>query len=175
VSPKGLRDSTLDPARESSRPPLDLHIRRGRPDDEPFIRDLAGEVFSVYGDYRPLLPKWFRVPGVETFVGEHDCLPLGYVMIAFFQDGPSLVGDVLAIAVAPGHQRQGIGRALLHHAIDVCEAATGPGGVHAIRLSVAATNAPARHLFLSCGFRELDGDFGVYDGVQKALHMERLL
>jgi len=150
-----------------------VRVRNATPEDEGFVRDLAGEVFAPFGDYRPLLPKWFRISGVLTFVAEHDGTRTGYVMLAFFRDGENLVGDVLAIAVVPEFQNQGIGRTLLEHVIDVCEEMAERSAVTAIRLSVAATNDRARHLFGSCGFREVPGEFGSYEGGQKALHMER--
>lgn len=137
------------------------------------MRDLAGEVFAIFGDYRPLLPRWFRAPGVLTYVSEGKEGRTGYVMLAFFREEGRLVGDVLAIAVGPDFQNRGIGRLLLQHAISVCEQMAEHTGVSAVRLSVAATNARARHLFASCGFCEVAGDFGTYQGGQRALHMER--
>ncbi len=150
-----------------------MRIRGAKPDDEAFVREIAGEVFSPYGDYRPLLPKWFNVPGVLTFISEDDRARTGYVMVAFFRENDLLVGDVLAIAVVPEMQDRGIGRVLLEHAVLVCEQASEHSPVRAIRLSVAHTNVRARHLFESCGFALVDGDFGTYEGGQTALHMER--
>ena len=150
-----------------------MRIRSAIPEDESFVRELAGEVFSPYGDYRPLLPKWFRVPGVLTFISESNACPRARLMLAFFNEGGALVGDVLALAVRPEFQRQGIGRTLLQHAFLTCEQVTERTPVRAVRLSVAASNAPARALFASAGFVELAGDFGTYEGGQKALHMER--
>ena len=137
------------------------------------MREVAGEVFSAYGDYRPLLPKWFNVPGVMTFICEDDRATTGYVMVGFFREKEHLVGDVLAIAVVPELQNRGIGRMLLEHAVLVCEQTSEHSPVRAIRLSVAHTNVRARHLFESCGFALVEGDFGTYEGGQTALHMER--
>jgi ribosomal protein S18 acetylase RimI-like enzyme len=150
-----------------------MRIRTAKMEDEVFVREIAGEVFSLYGDYRPLLPKWFRVPGVMTFISEEDRGRTGYVMLAFFREKSHLVGDVLAIAVAPEAQNRGIGRMLLQHAVLVCEQASEHSPVNSVRLSVAHTNARARHLFESCGFALVQGDFGTYEGGQTALHMER--
>ncbi|MGI5864145.1 MAG: GNAT family N-acetyltransferase [Myxococcales bacterium] len=151
-----------------------MRIRSATAQDEGFVRDLAGEVFAPFGNYRPLLPKWFRTPGVLTFVSELGDERTGYVMLAFFEEGPSqMVADVLAIAVAPAFQGRGIGRMLLQHAVKVSEEAAERFCIRAIRLSVANTNFRARALFLSSGFVDLPGDFGTYEGGQKALHMER--
>ena len=55
---------------------------------------------------------------------------------------------VLEIATHPQHQRQGLGRALLQHAIRVAIAA----GLDAVQLQVTLDN-PARHLYESLGFQ----------------------
>jgi len=148
-------------------------VRNATLDDLDFVTEIAGEVFTLYGDYRTLLPKWFRTSGVMTSVSEADGVRTGYVMIAFFADGKALVGDLLAIAVAPQHQGRGIGRMLMQHAVTVCEQVAEHTPVRALRLSVADTNSRAQSLFTSFGFKRLNGDFGQYDGGQQALHMER--
>lgn len=148
-------------------------VRHATLDDLDFVTELAGEVFTLYGDYRTLLPKWFRTSGVMTSVSEADGERTGYVMLAFFAEGKALVGDVLAIAVAPGHQGKGIGRMLMQHAVTTCEQISEHTPVRAMRLSVADTNSRAQALFTSFGFKRLSGDFGQYDGGQQALHMER--
>jgi hypothetical protein len=122
-----------------------MRIRSARSEDEEFVANIAGEVFALYGDYRPLLPRWFRAPGVMTFISENEQGRTGYLMLAFFRETEHLVG----------------------------EQASERSPLRAIRLSVAHTNARARHLFESCGFQLLEGDFGTYEGGQKALHMER--
>ncbi len=154
---------------------LDMRIRSARSEDEEFVAAIAGEVFALYGDYRPLLPRWFRVPGVMTFISENEQGRTGYLMLAFFREMDHLIGDVLAIAVVPDYQNRGIGRMLRQHALLVCEQASERSPIRAVRLSVAHTNARARHLFESCGFQLLEGDFGTYEGGQKALHMECLI
>ena len=151
----------------------DVLVRAASRDDLEFIRDTAGEVFSVFGDYRSLLPRWFATTGVMTFVSESEGERTGYGMLAFFREGPWLVGDLLAIAVAPAHQRKGIGRMLMQHAITVCEHVAEHSRVRALRLSVADSNLRAQRLFTSFGFQQIEGDFGKYDGGQQALHMER--
>lgn len=148
-------------------------VRNATPNDLEFVGELSGDVFTLYGDYRTLLPKWFRTAGVMTYLSESEGERTGFVMLAFFPEGKALVGDVLAIAVDPAHQGKGIGRMLLQHAVTVCEQVAEQSPVRAMRLSVADTNARAQRLFTSFGFRKLEGDFGKYDGGQEALHMER--
>lgn len=168
------RDQKLEPSRRTAHH-QDVLVRAASVDDVPFIGELAGDVFAPFGDYRALLPKWFRTPGVMTFVSEVDRERTGYVMIAFFRDGGWLVGDVLAIAVSPAHQRRGIGRMLMQHAVTVCEQVAEHSPVRALRLSVADGNERALRLFCSFGFKKVEGDFGQYEGGQQAFHMERPL
>lgn len=149
-----------------------MRIRAAVLSDDEFIGQLS-VVFAPFGDYRRLLPEWFRLPGVMTFVSEADGQRTGYVMLAFFRESQLLVGDILAIGVAPAFQDRGVGRTLLQHAIEVCERVAENSPVRALRLSVAQNNSRARHLFESCGFQEVQGDFGLYDGGQRALHLER--
>ncbi|MGC4121795.1 MAG: N-acetyltransferase [Myxococcales bacterium] len=161
-------------SRPSRRRTIDLVlVRNATSRDIDFVGELSGEVFTVYGDYRTLLPKWFQTAGVMTSVSESEGERTGFVMLAFFPEGRTLVGDVLAIAVAPEHQGKGIGRMLLQHAVTTCERVAEQAPVRAMRLSVADSNARAQHLFTSFGFKKLAGDFGQYDGGQQAFHMER--
>jgi ribosomal protein S18 acetylase RimI-like enzyme len=85
----------------------------------------------------------------------------------------TLAGDMLAIAVSPGHRGKGFGRLLLQRVIEICGQVAGRAPVRALRLSVADTNARAQVLFASFGFCRLKGDFGRYDGGQHLLRMER--
>lgn len=140
--------------------------------DENFVRDIAAEAFAPYGNYRNILPRWLRMPGVKTYLSENEQTLTGYIMVAYFRDFQNLVGDILAIAVAPEFRGRGIGRTLLRHAISACEEAAELYPVRAIRLSVADSNTRALELFKSCGFQKLAGDFGYYEGGQKAIHME---
>ena len=58
----------------------------------------------------------------------------------------------LTLVVHPGHQSQGIGRALLTHLIDWARAAA---AVEKIELNVRASNGPAHALYVSLGFTEI--------------------
>jgi ribosomal-protein-alanine N-acetyltransferase len=83
------------------------------------------------------------------------------------------VADLLAIGVAPAHQRRGVGRTLLDFAVDV--AMSHPQEVRELRLTVADDNAPALALFLRSGFVVLDPTHGAYDKGQRALRMRKRL
>ena len=80
-------------------------------------------------------------------VWEEEGSLLGYAWYEFVLDEGS-VGDV---AVAPEARRRGIGRALTEAML----ADAGERGLATLTLEVRQSNAPARALYESCGFREV--------------------
>jgi ribosomal protein S18 acetylase RimI-like enzyme len=132
-------------------------IRRSDPlrRDPEWICQTAAEVYRDLGDYGKIIPAWMNHPGVLTFVEVDDSTPVevrrGFILIGFYEPEDliptRLVADLLAIAVAPGHQRRGLGRMLLELAVDVARLAYREPPVREIRLTVAETNAPALALF----------------------------
>jgi ribosomal protein S18 acetylase RimI-like enzyme len=153
-------------------------LRPANPRDRPFIRSLATDAFATFGDYGPLLLDWFATPGVEATIAEDDGRPVGLTLLAFLAD-PEAAGfwveDVLAIAVAEGSRRRGLGRLLLDAALARAEEASRRWPVRAVRLSVAEDNAPARALFTSAGFQYTGREESFYPRGQRALHMRRPL
>lgn len=154
-------------------------IRRAGPGDAEWIRQTAAHVYAPLGDYGTIIPAWMGHPGVMTFVEEQESRR-GFILVGFYEPsdpvGGHLVADLLAIAVAPEYQRQGVGTILLQFAIDLAnEAALESMPVSEIRLTVADTNAPARALFSRNGFKILDEHHGAYDGGQRAIRMRRPL
>jgi len=83
-----------------------------------------------------------------------DAAPVGYVLA---------IGDtdthVAELVVHPDHRRDGRGRALLRAVV----ARRDPGD--RVTLTVAADNDPARSLYESVGFRQIDRRPGFYDSV----------
>jgi ribosomal-protein-alanine N-acetyltransferase len=59
--------------------------------------------------------------------------------------------EILTIGVAPDRQRHGIGRQL----VDGAARAAARSGARRLFLDVAAGNAPARALYVACGFAEI--------------------
>jgi ribosomal protein S18 acetylase RimI-like enzyme len=150
--------------------------------DADWIRRTAATVYADLGDYGRIIPTWMGHAGVMTFVetADEDAggeTRRGFILIGFYEPEPGdlsrglLVADLLAIAVAPDHQRRGVGRTLLEFAVDVATEAGRQAPVREIRLTVAETNKPALALFQKSGFEVLDPHHGAYDGGQRALRM----
>jgi ribosomal protein S18 acetylase RimI-like enzyme len=156
-------------------------IRRGTPEDSQWIRETAGIVYAPLGDYRTIIPSWMSHPGVLTFldVDEQTGERRGFILLGFYEPADArasgYVADLIAIAVAPEHQRHGAGKRLLEYAIDLATLASRRVKVPEMRLTVAETNAPALHLFKKFDFQIFDDKHGSYDGGQKAIRMRRLL
>lgn len=141
------------------------------------MSDLAAEVYADLGDYGTILPSWLGHPGVLAYV---DCCDetgarRGFVLLGFYEprEHSAYVADLLAIAVEPGCQGQGIGKRLLGYVIHVAELAGKHNQVSEIRLTVADGNQAGQTLYRKTGFRILDEDHGAYDGGQRAIRMVR--
>jgi ribosomal protein S18 acetylase RimI-like enzyme len=158
-------------------------IRRATKADFEWIRDTAADVYRALGDYATIIPSWLEHSGVLAYVEEAELdaelVRRGFILLGFYEpnEAPprSYTADLLAIAVSPGYQRQGLGRYLLRYAIHVARLAGRENRVPEIRLTVAETNDAARRLFRSSGFHELDEDHGCYEGGQRAIRMARPL
>lgn len=94
-------------------------IRRARSSDHAVITGIAEEVYGELGDYGSILPSWFVHPGVEVYVdtvsdANNAAQVRSFFLLGFFEPlSPShkqLLVDLLAIAVVPHCQRQGMGR-----------------------------------------------------------------
>lgn len=80
--------------------------------------------------------------------------------------------EVLALAVLPCARRRGIGRLLLENGMKILKS----GGACVLYLDVRVSNAPARALYSSLGFRECGRRRGFYSAPKEdAILMEREL
>lgn len=152
--------------------------------DHDWIAAIAAEVYGALGDYGTIIRSWLEHPGVLAYLDEvpgeaGDPLRRGFTLVGFYEPAGTppgtYVADLLAIAVAPAHQRRGVGKGLLEHAIHLAEVASRGGRIHEMRLTVADTNAVAQRFFTSFGFGVLDENHGHYDGGQRAIRMARAL
>jgi ribosomal protein S18 acetylase RimI-like enzyme len=127
-------------------------IREATPDDERVLRDLDRRVWSYLHTPVPLRDRPFELDGVlVSDVAEGIA---GYVKLGALWpiDSVSHVLEIKGLAVDPRHQRRGVGRALVHAAIDHARQA----GARKLTLRVLGHNAPARELYTACGF-EVEG------------------
>ena len=152
-------------------------FRPAQPRDRLFVRELGERVFSVYGSYDRYLVEWFDTPGVVTLMAEVDRTPVGLAMLMAYPNPAKrneALADLLAIAVTPEYQSQGIGTLLLEKSIDEAPLLDAVIPIREIHLSVAENNARGQRLFSRYGFRYLR-DEGIYPAGQRALHMSRPL
>jgi len=150
-----------------------LVFRPAGADDARFLAELAGEAFGSYGDYQTVVAAWAADPFVEATIVVHDGAPAGAAFLLFLRPGEApdtRVGDLLALAVAAPFRGRGLGRALLAHVVERARGVSRRHGIDALRLAVAESNAVARRLFESLGFRYYEAE-GSYPHGQKALHM----
>lgn len=148
-----------------------IALRAGGAGDAPFVATLAGEAFAGYGDYDEILPRWLRRRGVRTIVAEVDGAAAGFAMVTV-RTGVHLGrpdAELLAVAVAPGARRRGVGTALVREAITAAAAWGLPG----IRLHTAETNRAAQRLFASAGFLPARPRRRFYSNGQAAIPMRR--
>jgi len=91
------------------------------------------------GDFRECLAS-----GATVLVAARDYEVAGYIIGRAVADE----GEILNLAVAPAHQRHGVGRLLARHALEVLSAR----GARAVYLEVRESNAAARRLYEGLGF-----------------------
>jgi putative acetyltransferase len=99
-------------------------IRDQRPDDSTAIRQVLSDAFGDQGsvaDLAEALDARSDRPGV-TLVAEVDGRPVGHVQLSRgWVDAAPRLAEVLVLSplgVAPGHQRQGVGRELCAAAVE---------------------------------------------------------
>ena len=147
-------------------------IRRATPLDNDWLIELGVRAFADLGDYREVLPSWLQQPNVVTWID--DPLPRrGFTMLAFYRDEITNdhVADLLAISIEPAWRGNGLGRALLSHAMAMARATARAGNLVELRLCVAEDNALAQQMYLSAGFAALPLDVGRYSSGQRAIRM----
>jgi RimJ/RimL family protein N-acetyltransferase len=129
-------------------------IRAARAYDEPALREIDRATWSW--DVSPGPPSEGPFPVDDVLVFEEDGTVAGYVALGTPTRLESNRHVVLirGLAVAPSHQRRGIGRQLVEAAATTAR----ERGARRLTLRVLAPNAAARALYEACGF--------VVEGVQ---------
>ena len=160
-------------------------IRRAELRDHPWIVATGAEAYRDLGDYTRILPSWLEQPGVLAWIDEDaQNRGRGFAMLGFYMEPnepprngappQQVVADLLALAVLPAYQKQGIGTRLLQHVIEVAERVAPSSRIGHLRLTVAEDNVNAQRLYERAGFRVVDGSTH-YDRGQRALRMARPL
>lgn len=141
--------------------------------DLDFISQLSSEVFLEYGNYDEIVPAWFSEPGVMTLVILENTEPLGFAMLAVERrernQTPSV--HVLAIAISPRQQRNGLGSTLLGGVEEFAR----KFGIRRVRLNTAEVNQQALSFFLKAGYEVIGSEKRFYPEGQSALIMTKEL
>jgi ribosomal-protein-alanine acetyltransferase len=136
----------------------------------------ADEASSIARMSRQLVEyglKWSWTDArVEQCLRNRDCVVLaardrrrlvGFAIMEFYD----IHAHLALLAVQPGYQRQGLGRALL----EWLEASARTAGIFSIRLELRASNDSARLFYERLGYREAGRKQAYYDGREDALRM----
>jgi ribosomal protein S18 acetylase RimI-like enzyme len=148
---------------------LKLVFREANRRDVPFIAKLSGEVFSVYGPYDEIIPRWSSFPHIITMVVEEKGRRRGFAMINPALGGGVSRGELLAIAISPRCQRRGIGARLLRHMEDLARDL----GVEELFIHTAAVNKAAHRFFGRDGFIQRGFVDRYYPMGQRAVEMSK--
>jgi ribosomal protein S18 acetylase RimI-like enzyme len=154
--------------------PSNLSLAQAGEEDRDFVRQLSGRVFARFGDYDRTLPVWMGLPEIETILARVDEERVGFAMYGTKTLSPGTL-DLLAIAVAPEKQSQGIGRRLLRHCEEVARRRGTAEGRCEIEVTVADDNERARRLFEGSGYLIVPGEHGSYPQGQLALTLRKSL
>jgi ribosomal protein S18 acetylase RimI-like enzyme len=152
-------------------------IEPARPEHAEHIQRISAEVFEEFGEYARLLMKFFTTQGVTTYLARVGSDVAGFVMLGFMpwtgseEQGEPWLGEVLAIAVDPGHQNRGVGTQLMKQAVALTAEMSEWRDVREIRLTCAEQNTRAIEFFGRFGFKVTGREGGSYAGGQKALEL----
>ena len=151
----------------------EISFRMATEKDREFVRELSAGVFSIFGDYDEILSQWFPQPGVFTVIGSKKGSPVGFAMLQLGEGGggDASTGELLAIAVAPEDQGQGVGKTLLSQVEELARQYR----VREIHLHTAKDNLFARFLFERAGYEVLGSKKRYYPQGQAAVMMGKML
>jgi len=156
-----------------------VSVEEAKPEDIVFIREIANDVFCQYGDYSNIITKFFSAQGVSTFIARVPTEVGGFAMMGFLPwsggegKGNSWIADLLAIAVKPELQRQGIGTALMQGVMQLIQEMSEWRDIHEIQLTCAESNRVGLDFFVSKGFHVVDPVHGKYSSGQRAVRLSK--
>ena len=141
--------------------------------DMDFVERLSGIAFRRYGSYQRVIAQWFQSKMTETIIGQMDGRPAGFAMIGMIRDEASAqdICEILAIAVSPAKQHQGIGQMLLK----AVEKKASEWPVERIFLHTAKDNIAARGLFTQNGYVSSGMKANFYPEGQDAMVMSKTI
>lgn len=119
-------------------------IRRAERADVPALASIERRCFSDPWTEAGILES-IQSETAFAVVAENAEGELGYLMARLSGEE----GEILNLAVLPGHRRQGVGRRLLEHGLAFLVGR----GVREAYLEVRESNLAARDLYLGFGFR----------------------
>ncbi len=151
----------------------EVSFRIATEQDRDFIRQLSASVFSIFGHYDEILTDWFLQPGVITVIGSKNGQPVGFAMLQLGEKETwnAPIGELLAIAIIPGHQRQGVGEALLSYMENLALRFR----LSEIHLHTGKDNLPAQYLFEKAGYKIAGTEKSYYPKGQSAVRMVKRL
>ncbi|UGT40579.1 GNAT family N-acetyltransferase [Nocardia yamanashiensis] len=120
-------------------------LRSARLTDLSDIRSLEHAEFGDQAYPYFVLRQLYDVGGEHWFVAEIDSTTVGYAILAMGSDGDAWM---LALTIATGYRRRGIGRTLVRAGIQHCQ----DRKIKRLLMTVAPGNVPAGRLYASLGF-----------------------
>jgi ribosomal protein S18 acetylase RimI-like enzyme len=151
----------------------EISFRIARIKDRGFIEELSARVFSIFGRYDEILSEWFFRLGVITVIASMNGQPVAFAMLETGERETWNVstGELLAIAVTPEQQRQGVGKSLLDYMEDLALRFR----LREIHLHTGKDNLAAQSLFEKAGYRTAGAEKGYYPKGQSAVKMVKRL
>jgi ribosomal protein S18 acetylase RimI-like enzyme len=174
-----LRAVSLDVQRTDWQACPMATIEPPRQGDLDSIRLISESAFAEYGTYGEVIQKFFSVQGVTTYVARIQSRVVGFVMLGFLPWGGAdassdpWIADLLAIAVEPDHQAQGIGTQLMQQAFELTRDMSDWREVREIQLTCASSNQAGLRFFIRHGFKVINPNHGSYSGGQPAMRLAR--
>ncbi len=141
-----------------------IFIRNFRPADLSRVYDIEKRSFKDPYHVLFLINLYDLYPD-GFFVAEKDGIVIGYVISRVIDTK----GHILAIAIAPQHRMQSIGRALMDRVIQHFM----EKGVRSVWLEVRASNNSALIFYKKLGFHELKTIKGYYSDKEDAVVLEK--